>query len=428
MADLRLHSSTSNLIRFTLKHATTGQGLTGLVFGSSGLIISTIADNEATAVTYTAAGSTIETIATLGTFAAPTATKCRFKEVDAVNHRGVYEFQFADARFSVASARRLIISVTGAASLMDADYEIQLVSFNPYDAVRMGLTALPNAVAEAAGGLYTRGTGAGQINQPANGMVDANIVRLGGVAQSLTDLKDFADDGYDPSTNKIAGVVLADTVTTYTGNTPQTGDNYARIGALGAGLTALSTQASVNTIDGIVDDILADTADMQPKLGTPAVSISADLAAIEAQTDDIGAAGAGLTAADDAILAAIAALNNLSAAQVNTEVDTALSDYDPPIRSELTTDINSVLARIGPAYTTGTVVTDGGNTAQTFKTNLAATDDNAYVDAWMTFTTGDLVGQTKRVTAFVASTDFVTVHAVYTDTPANGDAFFLVNR
>jgi len=31
------------------------------------------------------------------------------------------------------------------------------------------------------------------------------------------------------------------------------------IGALGAGLTALATQASVNTIDGNVDSILADT-------------------------------------------------------------------------------------------------------------------------------------------------------------------------
>lgn len=50
------------------------------------------------------------------------------------------------------------------------------------DLVRLGLTALPNAVAEAAGGLYTRGTGAGQINQPANGMVDANVIRNAGTA------------------------------------------------------------------------------------------------------------------------------------------------------------------------------------------------------------------------------------------------------
>lgn len=43
-----------------------------------------------------------------------------------------------------------------------------------------------------------------------------NVTQLGGVVQSLTDLKDFADAGYDPSTNKITGVVLVDTTTTNT--------------------------------------------------------------------------------------------------------------------------------------------------------------------------------------------------------------------
>jgi hypothetical protein len=40
-------------------------------------------------------------------------------------------------------------------------------------------------------------------------------------------------------------VTLADTLTTYTGNTPQTGDAFARIGAAGAGLTALPSAATV---------------------------------------------------------------------------------------------------------------------------------------------------------------------------------------
>jgi hypothetical protein len=52
--------------------------------------------------------------------------------------------------------------------------EYTVVPYNPFDAVRMGLTALPNAAAEAAGGLYTRGSGAGQINQDANGRIDVN--------------------------------------------------------------------------------------------------------------------------------------------------------------------------------------------------------------------------------------------------------------
>ena len=44
--------------------------------------------------------------------------------------------------------------------------------------------------------------------------------------------------------------------------------------------------------------------------------------------------------------AAFAALNDLSAAQVNTEVDTALADYDAPTSAELVSEINSVQADI----------------------------------------------------------------------------------
>ncbi len=161
MSDLRAFASTSNIVRFSLKNKTTGQGLTGLTISTSGLIISTIADNEATPTVYTQAGSTIETITTLGTFAAPTATKCRFKLVDNTNHPGLYEFQFADARFAVANAKRLVISVNDAEStILDADYEIELVQFNPFDSVRLGLTSLPAAVPGAANGVFIAGTNA----------------------------------------------------------------------------------------------------------------------------------------------------------------------------------------------------------------------------------------------------------------------------
>lgn len=60
--------------------------------------------------------------------------------------------------------------------------EYTVVSFDPFDSTRLGLASLPNAAAEASGGLFTRGTGAGQINQPANGMIDGNVVRWLGTA------------------------------------------------------------------------------------------------------------------------------------------------------------------------------------------------------------------------------------------------------
>lgn len=65
---------------------------------------------------------------------------------------------------------------------------IQLTSVNLQDAVRGGLTALPNANAEASGGLYTRGTGAGQINQANNGQIDANAARTGGTTNTGRDI------------------------------------------------------------------------------------------------------------------------------------------------------------------------------------------------------------------------------------------------
>lgn len=44
----------------------------------------------------------------------------------------------------------------------------------------------------------------------------SDLTQMGGVVQSATDLKDFADDGYDPTTDKVQGVVLVDTTTTNT--------------------------------------------------------------------------------------------------------------------------------------------------------------------------------------------------------------------
>ena len=128
MAKLTIdRGSTSNILRVFLQDSTstTGAGKTGLTNSSTGLNISTIANNEATATVYTSAASNVETITTLGTFAAPTASKCRFKEVDATNFPGVYEIQIADARFAVSNAKVLLVSVQ-ASGIAPVIAEIQL--------------------------------------------------------------------------------------------------------------------------------------------------------------------------------------------------------------------------------------------------------------------------------------------------------------
>ncbi len=165
MKEILKRGATSNILRVFLPDSTstTGAGKTGLTNTSTGLIISTIADNEATATTYTAAASNTETITTLGTYSAPSSGKARFKEVDATNFPGVYEIQIADARFNVANATQLLVSVL-ATGIAPTFAEIQLVTVDLYDTVRFGLTALPNVASGSAGAIITSGTGTAQLN------------------------------------------------------------------------------------------------------------------------------------------------------------------------------------------------------------------------------------------------------------------------
>lgn len=140
-------NSTGVILRFILTRADTGQGLTGLTHASAGLIISTITDNEAAATSYRQADGNIETIATLGTFATPTANKCRFKEVDAGDHPGLYEIQLPNARYAVTGSRVLIVSVSGATNLLSTDYQISIVGYDPYRGG--GFTVAPLSASQA---------------------------------------------------------------------------------------------------------------------------------------------------------------------------------------------------------------------------------------------------------------------------------------
>ncbi len=88
--------------------------------------------------------------------------------------------------------------------------------------------------------------GAQLPSQTTAGYPDVNMIHLGGVAQSMTDLKDFADAGYDPGTNKVQGVVLVDTTTT---NTDMVGTDPA--GVYGRIVHYVDANQSDDTGDGL---------------------------------------------------------------------------------------------------------------------------------------------------------------------------------
>lgn len=94
-------------------------------------------------------------------------------------------------------------------------------------------------------------------------------------------------------------------------------------------------------------DAYADTQTLLTRLGTPSdlgggATVAANLVVIEGQTDDIGAAGAGLTTlATAAELAKVpksdgtATWNATALASIQSEANDALVAYDPPTKAEL---------------------------------------------------------------------------------------------
>lgn len=171
--------------------STTGAGLTGLVY------------NTASLVAYYALPRAASVAITLATLAAVTSAYSSggFKEIDATNMAGWYRFDIPDS--AVASGRFSSIHLKGAANMAPLPLEIELTGWDNSDGVHGGMTALPNAAAEAAGGLYTRGTGAGQINQDANGRVDVNLKAAAGTAATLD-----ANNVLNVSAKYLAGTAL----------------------------------------------------------------------------------------------------------------------------------------------------------------------------------------------------------------------------
>lgn len=113
-------------------------------------------------------------------------------------------------------------------------------------------------------------------------VLQVDLTQIGGATQSATDLKDFADEGYDPATNKVQGVILTDTTTT---NTDMVGtDNAAlaataltdvtwtdaKAGYLDAAITSRSTVTTGQVNDQVVDVMKTDTTSEMSQGAPPA--------------------------------------------------------------------------------------------------------------------------------------------------------------
>lgn len=174
-----------------------------------------------------------------------------------------------------------------------------------------------------------------------------------------------------------ARTLTAATNITSTGGTtvPQTGDSYARLGApagasvsadiaaieaqtddigvAGAGLTALATQASVDTVAGYID---TEVASILAAVDTEIGAVKTVVDNILLDTAEIGAAGAGLTAlATQASVNTIDDLLDTEVAAIKTVVDAILVDTGTTLDGKIDTidsNVDAVLldtAEIGAA-------------------------------------------------------------------------------
>jgi len=176
---------------------------------------------------------------------------------------------------------------------------------------------------------------------------EVDLIQMVGVAQSATDLKDFADAGYDPATDKVTGVKLCDQTTLVDTTTTN---------------TDLVTAAAVNTAveAGDLALVLADTNEVQASLangGFTDLLIDAILADTgELQTDWVNGGRLDNLLDACALEATVAALNDITADMVWDEVMDTNAPANANSARELVNLIAGVLAGKSSGGGTATLV------------------------------------------------------------------------
>ncbi len=270
---------------------------------------------------------------------------------------GWYNLALTTSHTSAIGDFALHITSTGADP---TDLVMQIVAYDTTDAVRLGLTALPNAAAEASGGLYTRGNGAGQITQDANGRIDTNTKAWAGTATTLTSsLPDvntktiasgiiaaatFAANALDAVWSTTVRTITGGTITTVsdkTGYALSTAGAQAIWDALTSASTTIGSMGKwlLDKLDVVVSTRLASGSYTAPDNATiAAINLkTVNLPPLPASTGDVtSAADTVVDTIEDPylvpILAAVTAIQPKTDAFLDAAVSSKLSsaDYSAP--------------------------------------------------------------------------------------------------
>lgn len=81
-----------------------------------------------------------------------------------------------------------------------------------------------------------------------------------------------------------------------------------------------------------------------------------------------------------------------------------------------------------PFLFTASAVNDASATTTSFVTDLTEATDDHYNDLYLVFTSGALLGQSRKISDYNGTTKAVTLATALTDAPADNDTFIILGR
>jgi hypothetical protein len=175
-------------------------------------------------------------------------------------------------------------------------------------------------------------------------------------------------------------------------------------------LNAISTiNTNVSTIGTQVTNASSTLANQITSVGSQVTTVSTGVNTVQTSLNTVGTnvtnVGTQLTNASSSLGTAITS--------VATNVATANQNLD---------------ILLGALIVTQSSVNDPSPTATSFISALTNSTDNFYQDAVLTFTSGTLKGESRRVASYSGSSATLTLDPALTSAPANGDTFTIVTQ
>ncbi len=418
----------STLVFIPDSASTDGSGKTGLVAADltvSGVRVET--DNDVTVTDYTSSLSDLAALTTAH-------TDWGLKEVSSTLAPGLYRLDIADAIFASGAWTAVVYVMVTTSAAAASPMEFVLVGYDQHDGVRLGLTALPNAAADAPGGIVISDAGGldadAQRADVAAILVDTGTTldgrlpaALGANGNMKVDVRDLLGTAWlAPGTagTPDVNVKLWNALTTVAlPLVPTTAGRTLDVSAAGeAGIDWANVGSPTTTLDlsgttvKTATDVEADTADIQARLPaalTAGGNIKADALAISGDTtaadnaeaffDGTGYAGTNNVIPTVTTATSVTTVNGLAAGVI-----TAASIADGAI------DRATFAADTGLATVRSNTAQAGASTTITLDASASAVTD-FYKNSLVVLTGGTGVGQGRYITAYNGTTKVATVSA-----------------